>query len=145
MTQSRPQPRAPVHGRSPGETEARIARGARVRGRITGHGDLVIEGQVEGDINVRGDVTIAEGATVHSPSVGANAVTIAGTLEGNVAATGAVRLAPGARVRGDLQGTAVAIDDGARFAGRLDCEFDLPPELGGTSQGETRGRAPARR
>ena len=149
MTPSRPQPRAPVdargHGRSSGESEARISRGARVRGRITGTGDLVIEGNVEGDVNVRGDLTIAEGATVTSPSVGAGAVTIAGTLEGNVAATGPVRLAPSARVRGDLQGTQVAIDDGARFSGRLDCEFDLPPELGGASQGETRGRASARR
>src|SRR5580704_9514701 len=134
MTPSRPQPRTPVHGRSSGESAARISRGARVRARITGTADLVIEGTVAGDVNVRGDLTIAEGATVTSPSVGASAVTIAGTLEGNVAATGPVRLGPSARVRGDLQGTAVAIDDGARFAGRLDCEFDLPPELGGASQ-----------
>jgi cytoskeletal protein CcmA (bactofilin family) len=125
--------------------EARIGSAARVRGRIHGDGDLLVEGHVEGSVTLRGDLTIAEGASVSSESVSAHAVFIAGTLEGNVAATGVVRLAPGARVRGDVQGNAVTIDDGAHFTGRLDCEFELPPELGGASQGEARARASARR
>ena len=107
-----------------------------------------MEGHVEGEIAVRGDVTIAEGASVTcEQGLEANAVTIAGSLEGDVAATGPVRLSAGARVRGNLRGSAVAIDDGARFAGRLDCDFDLPPELGGASRGEGRAqtRASARR
>jgi cytoskeletal protein CcmA (bactofilin family) len=128
--------------------EARIGSGASVRGRIHGEGDLVIEGHVEGDVAVRGNLTIAEGATVTSGAIEAHAVTIAGALEGDVAATGPVRLAPGSRVRGNLQGSAVTIDEGARFSGKLDCEFDLPPELGGASRGdrgEPRARASARR
>jgi len=116
-----------------------------VRGRIQGDGDLIVEGQVEGSVTLRGDLTIAEGATVTGEQVSAHAVLIAGTLEGNLAASGLVRLAPGARVRGDVQGNAVAIDDGAHFSGRLDCEFELPPELGGASPGEARARASARR
>jgi cytoskeletal protein CcmA (bactofilin family) len=125
--------------------DARIGASARVRGRIQGDGDLVIEGHVEGNVTLRGDLTIAEGASVACESVTAHAVFIAGSLEGNLAASGQVRLGPGARVRGDMQGNAVAIDDGAHFSGRLDCEFELPPELGGASQGEARGRASARR
>jgi cytoskeletal protein CcmA (bactofilin family) len=125
--------------------EARIGAAARVRGRIQGDGDLVIEGQVEGNVTLRGDLTIAEGASVTSESITAQAVVIAGTLEGNVSASGPVRLSASARVRGDLQSNAVTIDDGARFTGKLDCEFELPPELGGLSQGEGRTRASARR
>ncbi len=124
--------------------EARIGGGARVRGRIHGEGDLLVEGHVEGDLAIRGDLTIAEGASVTSKAIEAQSVTIAGTLEGDVVATGPVRLAAGARVRGNLRGSAVAIDDGARFSGRLDCEFELPPELGGASR-DTRGRPAARR
>ncbi len=124
--------------------EARIGSGARIRGRIHGEGSLLVEGQVDGEIAVRGDVTIAEGASVTcEQGLEAAAVTIAGTLEGDVAATGPVRLSPSARVRGNLRGSAVAIDDGARFAGRLDCDFDLPPALGGASRGEGRGQARA--
>ena len=116
-----------------------------MRGRIQGDGDLVIEGYVEGSVTIRGDLTVAEGATVSAETVSAVAVTIAGTLEGNLSATGVVRLASSARVRGDVEGNAVTIDDGARFTGRLECEFELPPELGGASLGEARGRASARR
>jgi cytoskeletal protein CcmA (bactofilin family) len=137
------QNRTPTRARD--ASDARIGSAARVRGRIQGDGDLVVEGHVEGNVTLRGDLTIAEGASVASESVTAHAVVVAGTLEGNLTASGPVRLASGARVRGDLQGSAVAIDDGAHFSGRLDCEFELPPELGGSSQGEARGRASARR
>ena len=93
-------------------SDARIGSAARVRGRIQGDGDLLVEGHVEGSVTIRGDLTVAEGATVSAEAVSAASVTI---------------------------------DDGARFTGRLECEFELPPELGGASQGEARGRASARR
>jgi len=125
--------------------EARIGGGARVHGRIHGDGDLIVEGRVEGDVALRGNLTIAAGASVSSEIVEAHAVTIAGSLEGELNASGPVRLATGARVRGNLRGSAIAIDDGARFTGRLDCEFDLPPELGGDARAEPRGRASSRR
>jgi cytoskeletal protein CcmA (bactofilin family) len=125
--------------------EARIGSGARIRGRIHGEGNLVVEGHVEGDVAIRGDLAIAEGASVASETVEAQTVTIAGALEGDVEATGPVRISAGARVRGNLRGSAVSIEDGARFSGRLDCEFDLPPELGGASRGEARGRVAAAR
>jgi cytoskeletal protein CcmA (bactofilin family) len=137
------QTRATIRGAD--ERSARIGSGARVRGRVHGEGDLVVEGSVEGELAIRGDLTIAEGGTVTSQAVEAHAVVIAGAFEGDITATGTVRVASGARVRGNLRGTAVSIEDGARYAGRLDCEFDLPPELGGNSRSDGRARAPARR
>jgi cytoskeletal protein CcmA (bactofilin family) len=125
--------------------QARIGGGARVRGRIHGDGDLVVEGQVEGDVAIRGELTVAEGASLTSKAVEAQTVTIAGAFEGDVAATGPVRVVGGARVRGNLRGSTVSIDEGARYSGRLECEFELPPELGGSSRGESRGRPAARR
>jgi cytoskeletal protein CcmA (bactofilin family) len=126
-------------------SDARIGSTARIRGRIHGDGDLIVEGQVEGAVALRGDLTIAEGAMVSSEGIEATSVTIAGALDGDTLASGAVRLAASARVRGNIRATAIVIDDGARFSGRLDCEFDLPTELGGVSRGEPRGRASTRR
>jgi cytoskeletal protein CcmA (bactofilin family) len=125
---------------------ARIGSGARVRGRIHGDGDLLVEGQVEGDLSIRGELTLAEGGSIHGDTVEAQSVVISGALEGDVAATSTVRLLAGARVRGNLRGSSVAIDEGARFSGRLDCEFELPPELEGSApRAETRGRPAAAR
>ncbi len=141
------QARTTSHGSGRGSPagEARISSGARVRGRIHGEGDLIIEGHVEGEVTLRGDLTVAEGAELSTKTVEAQSVTIAGSLEGDVIATGAVRLGPSARVRGDLRGSTVSIDEGARFSGRLECDFDLPPELEEASRGEARGRGAARR
>ena len=140
---AQPQTRTTTHGAA--ASEARIGSATRVRGRIHGEGDLVVEGRVEGDVAVRGELTIAEGAEMSSQAVEAQSVTIAGTLEGDVSATGPVRLGPTARVRGDLRGSTVSIDEGARFSGRLECEFDLPAELQGSPRGDGRGRTAARR
>lgn len=122
-----------------GAREAVIGRTTRVRGRVTGDGDLVIEGNVEGDITVRGDSTIAEGGRATS-TVEAGAVTLRGELDGDVRATGVVRIEAGARVRGDMQAESVSLEEGAEFVGRLDATFELPPELGGShgTAGETR-------
>lgn len=117
--------------------EAVIGRATRVKGRISGDGDLVVEGAVEGDIAIRGDVTIAEGARGAS-NVEAQAVTVRGELEGDVRASGVVRIEAGARVRGDVQGESVAIDEGAEFVGRLDADFELPAELTGAGGGGRR-------
>src|SRR5580658_7972240 len=115
-------------GESPG---ARIGSGARVRGRVHGDGDLLVEGALEGDLAIRGELTIAEGGSVSGETIEAQSVMVAGSLDGDVASTGPVRLVAGSRVRGNLRGSTVGIDEGARFSGRLECEFDLPAEFGG--------------
>jgi cytoskeletal protein CcmA (bactofilin family) len=114
-----------------------IGSGARIRGRVTGDGNLVVAGEVEGDILVQGDVTIADGATCAS-NIEGHEVTIAGNLAGDVTASGAVTIGATARYRGNVRGTAVAIEDGAAFDGQIDCDFELPDGLG-------ESRAPAAR
>jgi len=108
-----------------------IGSGTRIRGRVTGDGDLVVSGHVEGDILVRGDVLIADGASCTS-NIEGHEVTVAGTLSGDVAASGAITIGPTARVRGNVssKGGAISIEDGASFAGRVDCDFELPDGLG---------------
>jgi len=121
---------APPPVRSGSRDAAVLGASVRIRGRISGEGDLSILGSVEGDVSVRGDLTIGDGARVASETLEAHAVTIAGELDGDVSASGPVRLASTARVHGDLKGSEISIEEGAQFAGRLEADFELPAALG---------------
>src|SRR5690349_11049823 len=94
------------------EATSILGRGARVRGRVHGDGDLQIEGQVEGGVTISGDLSIDEGGQV-TGDVAANAVTIAGHLKGDVSARGAVTIHATARVEGDMSGAEVSLEEGA--------------------------------
>jgi cytoskeletal protein CcmA (bactofilin family) len=102
-----------------------------VRGRIAGTGSLLLEGVVEGDIAIDGDFTLTESARA-TADVDARDVVVSGTLEGAVRARGDVRVVSGATLRGDVTGTSFVLEEGAAFVGRLDAEFDLPTDLGGS-------------
>jgi cytoskeletal protein CcmA (bactofilin family) len=108
--------------------ETVVGVGTRIRGRVTGDGSLVVEGTLEGDIAVRGDVQIAAGGKVQG-AVSADEVSLDGGLDGDVTARGSIALRPGAHVRGDLKGREITLDEGAEYIGRLDADFDLPAEL----------------
>lgn len=125
-------------------SESVLARGARVRGRIGGDGDLRIEGQVEGDVRISGQLAIEEGGAI-TGDVEASAVVIGGSLTGDVSARGSVTIRAGAQVAGNMGGAEVVLEEGASFTGRIDAEFDMPAELGGAPVAASAPRQPARR
>jgi cytoskeletal protein CcmA (bactofilin family) len=130
-------------------TPAVIGAGTRVRGRLTGDGDVTVLGHVEGEVRLRGELFIAAGGHVVS-DIDADALRVAGALEGDVAVTGDVTILAGAKVRGDVRGASVTLDEGGELDGRLDCEFSLPRELGAGGKdddgaGEAANRPASRR
>lgn len=105
-----------------------LGRGTRVRGRIQGDGDLRVEGAVEGNVSVSGELFIDEGAEVQG-NVDAAVVTISGALTGDVSSRGGVVVRSSAKVSGNLGSPEVSLDEGAEFSGRIDADFELPAEL----------------
>jgi cytoskeletal protein CcmA (bactofilin family) len=116
-----------VRTREPGEASV-LGRGARVRGRVGGEGDLRVEGHVEGDVRLTGELSIEDGGAI-TGDVEASSVVIAGALTGDVAARGSVTIRATARVEGSMGGAEVSLEEGASFTGRIEAEFDLPAEL----------------
>lgn len=110
------------------ESTSVLGRGSRVRGRVSGDGDLRVEGQIEGDVTLSGELSIDDTGSI-TGDVDAASVTIAGALQGNVAARGVVTIRAGAKVEGNMGGAEVSLEEGASFAGRIEAEFDLPAEL----------------
>lgn len=116
------------HTSESSESVSVIGRGAKVRGRVSGEGDLRIEGKIEGEVSVSGDLSIEDGGAV-TGDIAAGAVVIAGGLTGDVSARGAVTIQATAKVDGDMIGAEVSLEEGASFSGRIEAEFDLPAEL----------------
>jgi cytoskeletal protein CcmA (bactofilin family) len=107
-----------------------VGKGAHVRGRITGDGDLRVDGSVSGDVALKGQVLVSDGAEI-TADVQATSVVVQGAIEGDISASESVSIGAGARVSGAIRGARISIDEGANVSGRIEAEFDLPPELGG--------------
>ena len=89
-------------------------------GELTSGEDLIIEGTVTGDVQVReATLTIAEPAKVEADIHGARVV-VHGSLKGSITATVRIELGAEARVEGNLSADQVVIADGAQFNGRID-------------------------
>ena len=109
-----------------------LGKGAHIRGRIAGDGDLRVEGAISGDVALKGDLVVTDGAEV-TADVEARSVVVEGAIEGDISATSSVAIRSSARVSGAIRGSSISIEEGANVSGRIDAEFDLPPELGGKS------------
>jgi cytoskeletal protein CcmA (bactofilin family) len=93
-----------------------IGRTTRVRGRVTGAVDLEVQGFVEGEIAVGGDVTIDTNGMVGAGIHGRRLV-VRGAVKGDLVGDESVFLESGARVVGDVRAPRVAIAPGALVRG----------------------------
>jgi cytoskeletal protein CcmA (bactofilin family) len=96
-----------------------IGRSTRVRGRVTGAVDLEVQGFVDGEIAVGGDVTVDAGGLVGA-SVHGRRLVVRGAVKGDLVAEEAIALEDGARVVGDVRAPRVTIAPGALVRGFVD-------------------------
>jgi cytoskeletal protein CcmA (bactofilin family) len=96
-----------------------IAPGTRVVGQLSGPTELLIEGEVEGEVRVDAAVMIGADGAVKGP-ISANVVRVGGRVEGNVQATERVEVAPSGTLEGDITAPRVIIAEGAFFKGRVE-------------------------
>jgi cytoskeletal protein CcmA (bactofilin family) len=91
-----------------------------VKGDIVSSEDLMIDGQVQGTIEL-GDhsLTIGSGASVVADLVAKN-VTISGIVKGNVIGSAKIELKATAKVEGDITAPTFAMEDGAMLSGKVD-------------------------
>jgi len=103
-------------GSAASKTSTVIGRSARIVGRIAGDGDLEVQGFVEGDIAVTGDVTIAAEGMVGAGIKGHHLV-VRGAVKGDLTGEVAIAIEAGARVVGDVRAPRVTIAEGALVRG----------------------------
>lgn len=119
---------------------ALIGTGIHVNGDISGTENLVIEGRVEGKIDLgNNQVHIGESGKVAADIVAKN-VKIDGTLQGDVDGKERVVITKAGRVRGNITAPRVMLEDGAVFKGSI----DVNPAESAVAELPLKSKAPAR-
>ena len=99
---------------------ARLGPSMHVKGEISGNEDLVIEGSVEGLVQLgEGKLTVGASAKV-TAGISAREVVVHGTVTGKLQVKDRIEIKKDASVNGDLTTASIVIEDGAYFRGSVD-------------------------
>ena len=92
---------------------------ARVVGEITGDEDVIVEGNVEGQIRITRDLRVGANGVVKA-TVEAQSIIVSGELVGDCQASVRVEIQATGRLTGNISAPRVVIAEGATFKGNSD-------------------------
>jgi cytoskeletal protein CcmA (bactofilin family) len=105
---------------------ATIGKSVVVKGELSGSEDLVIDGEVEGSIALRGQsLTVGPNGRLRA-NIEARNVILHGRVDGDVHATERVELRKTASLSGNISTARISIEDGAFFKGMIDIQKPEP-------------------
>lgn len=94
----------------------------KIKGEVSGDEDLVIQGRVEGTINLKSnEVSVGQSGQVYA-DIEAKVVKIDGEVTGDVAGHENVVISKSGNVRGNIVAPRVTLEDGAIFKGSIDMD-----------------------
>ena len=96
----------------------RIAAGTRIVGRIEGGVEVVLDGELAGDVRLAAALLVGPKGVVKG-NLEARVVRIAGKVTGNVHGNERVELLAGGSVEGDLLAPRVVVTEGAFLSGKV--------------------------
>jgi cytoskeletal protein CcmA (bactofilin family) len=121
-TTAPPRPAEPVRETTRSSEVATIGKSVVVKGELSGSEDLVVDGEVEGSIALRGQsLTIGPNGRVRA-NVEARSVILHGRVDGDIHASDRVELRKSASLSGDITTARISIEDGAFFKGTIDIQ-----------------------
>jgi cytoskeletal protein CcmA (bactofilin family) len=132
-----PPPPAPAVPGAPPARPGTCVIGAKttIKGEISGDEDLLIEGNVEGQVRITRDLRVAPGAVLKA-TVEAQSVSVSGEIVGDCQATGRVEIQATGRLTGNIRAPKIVIAEGAMFRGNSDMtgrkeeRKDVPKDVG---------------
>ena len=103
-----------------GSTPSLIAQNTRLLGDIETEGALLVNGVVQGNGRIGGEISISSDAQWEG-DVRANSAVIAGTVIGNITVDDKLEIGASARLRGRVSAKRIAIALGAQVEGEITC------------------------
>ena len=111
---------APSYTEQPSAVKAVLGKSVVFKGQIQSREDLIIEGEVEGTIEmVEHRLTVAANGDVKA-NVIAREIEILGSIEGKCEAVDKVYIRRGAKFIGDIHSAGIVIEDGGYIKGNID-------------------------
>ena len=102
-----------------GSKMANIGKSISIKGDVLGEEDTVIEGRVEGCVELKNHhLTVGPNGDVQG-QISAKQVTIVGRVAGNVVATERIELRDSGRLEGDMSCPRLMVQEGARINGKI--------------------------
>ncbi len=115
-------PTAPTRNSS--SPSAIIGPKIRFKGELVGEEDLLIQGQVDGTIDLKNhNLTVGEQGIVRA-NVLAKTVTIEGSIEGDLFGQERISILASSNVKGNVVAERVTLEDGAKFRGSIDMDME---------------------
>ena len=94
----------------------------KIKGEVTGDEDLLIQGKVEGTIDLKNhEVSIGEAGQVFA-DIKAKVIMIDGEVTGDISGHEKVVISRSGNVRGNIIAPRVTLEDGAIFKGSIDMD-----------------------
>jgi len=94
----------------------------KIKGEVTGDEDLVIQGKVEGTIELSDhEVSVGQSGQVFA-DIKAKVIKIDGEVTGDIAGNEKVVISKSGNVRGNIVAPRVTLEDGAIFKGSIDMD-----------------------
>ncbi|MFH1412930.1 MAG: polymer-forming cytoskeletal protein [bacterium] len=99
------------------DVETIIGSSVKVEGNFSCHGNMVIDGQVKGNVKTKGFLRVGDKAIIVAGIEAANAI-ISGQVRGNVKVDDYLEVAKSAKIFGDIEATRLSVAEGALLNGK---------------------------
>jgi cytoskeletal protein CcmA (bactofilin family) len=91
----------------------------KIIGELSGDEDVLVEGQIEGEIRITRDLRVGAGGVVKA-KVSAQSIIVSGEIIGDCEAVGRVELQSTGKLTGNIRAPKIVIAEGAMFRGNSD-------------------------
>jgi cytoskeletal protein CcmA (bactofilin family) len=102
-----------------------------IKGKVTGSGNLIVMGKLEGEVELAGELVVAAPAVL-SGEIRAVTLAVSGNVTGTLTAGEKIHLEKSAVVNGRMNTPRLSVVDGATFKGEI--EMKIPADSVGRSK-----------
>lgn len=139
---ARPETSAP-RGAAGSREAAVIGPSIHIDGDVRGEEDLLIEGEVNGTLQLKSNsLTVGPQGKVRA-DVYAHSIFVDGLVEGDLFGSERVAIRKSAQVRGNITSPRVSLEDGAKFKGSIEMDPQAVQASAGRAAAPARNAAPA--